>query len=272
MDVKNQTEELLKLSISGNTIKALLRAYSSEKLLDKFLRGNEVQISFHQDGVIIYLDEKYITGWGLKFFEQNSVIKITSVKFQISTLKDDLMALLIGLEDDLTFCNFHIDIYLVENGHCSQFWATIQVGAATYEIDILEYSYKKYGVEIPVDVSSKDKVKIQKTINPIILKPSGKSEVMVMASPSRPTLLSTNGPAESPKPQEKKVILPKEEPDTKTKENDEDICKICMENDLCTVNLPCGHMQFCIGCAHLWKKNICPSCNTEITEIKKVFK
>jgi len=57
---------------------------------------------------------------------------------------------------------------------------------------------------------------------------------------------------------------------------EDDLCQTCMDNKLRTVNLPCGHMFFCISCAkshvqvHL-KKN-CPVCNTGLTEVKQVFK
>jgi hypothetical protein len=72
----------------------------------------------------------------------------------------------------------------------------------------------------------------------------------------------------------KKIILPKED-DMTAYSDDDDICKICCHNIINTVNLPCGHMFFCTCCANkydAYKKKKCPTCDTTMTEIKKIFK
>ena len=57
---------------------------------------------------------------------------------------------------------------------------------------------------------------------------------------------------------------------------DNDMCQICMINEVRTINLPCGHIFFCIKCANdnvtEHKKNTCPMCNTKLVEIKQFYK
>ncbi|ARF09990.1 RING finger domain protein [Indivirus ILV1] len=55
----------------------------------------------------------------------------------------------------------------------------------------------------------------------------------------------------------------------------DDTCKICMDKDVCTINLPCGHLCFCMSCCHTYvkdNKKECPLCKTELTEIKRFYK
>lgn len=64
--------------------------------------------------------------------------------------------------------------------------------------------------------------------------------------------------------------------DVKGQPDVDDLCQTCAENKLCTINLPCGHLYFCIKCSNdyvsVYNKKTCPVCNAKITEIKKFFK
>ncbi|AYV77132.1 MAG: RING finger domain protein, partial [Barrevirus sp.] len=78
----------------------------------------------------------------------------------------------------------------------------------------------------------------------------------------------------SPKIKEDNIKLPKLDKEITVISND-NTCRICMDNDICTINLPCGHLCFCISCCHTYiksNKNTCPLCNTRLTEIKRFYK
>lgn len=252
MQAQNATEELLKISISGRTAKALAKA--------KFERGfnlwhaNEITIKFSGRTAAVYSDGNIIEEVSLKSFE-NPLIKVSQISFKLAPIKSDLEALFLGNYEEFFIGDFDIYIYLVKNGSASQFWCTFRIGRIPYELDILEYNFQEKGIDVPTDPPSPPK----KTSSKKFLTSNSKDVIQ----PAQP---------QSPKPAEKKVILPKLEADTNTKENDDDLCKICIINDLCTINLPCGHMCFCIKCSHSWNKNECPTCRTELVEIKRVFK
>lgn len=59
-------------------------------------------------------------------------------------------------------------------------------------------------------------------------------------------------------------------------EQSDNSCKICMDKELCTVNLPCGHLCFCIQCSYKYindnKDDKCPICQIKLTEIKRIYK
>lgn len=44
--------------------------------------------------------------------------------------------------------------------------------------------------------------------------------------------------------------------------NEQRICKICMDNEICMVFLPCGHLVSCPLCAPALRN--CPICRTEV--------
>lgn len=50
---------------------------------------------------------------------------------------------------------------------------------------------------------------------------------------------------------------------------DQKMCKICMDNDVCMMFLPCKHLATCEGCSHIVKE--CPVCRRSIEERIKVF-
>jgi len=57
--------------------------------------------------------------------------------------------------------------------------------------------------------------------------------------------------------------------------NDDYICKICMDKEIATINLPCAHLCFCIPCSQTYVNNdgkTCPICMMELVEIKRFFK
>jgi len=47
------------------------------------------------------------------------------------------------------------------------------------------------------------------------------------------------------------------------------LCKICMEEDVSVVFLPCGHLVCCYSCAYV--SHNCPVCRTQITRSVRVF-
>ena len=241
--------ELLKISIPGKTIIPLLRARSYVDIAQRIWNADKIRIDFSESRIALFTDD-FLIDFSMKYFT-NSIINVSYVELTLlSSLKDDLQALFVGNEEEFSFGNFNIHIYLVKSGHHSQFWVTFQLRMIVYEIDILQYSFQEKGVKIPTDVFAD-------ALGRKIESPRTKLIPIDISTPAKV---------------EPKIVLPKVENDTTTKENDEDLCKICMLNDLCTINLPCGHMQFCIKCAHDWKQNTCPSCRRELTEIKKVFK
>ena len=70
-------------------------------------------------------------------------------------------------------------------------------------------------------------------------------------------------------------IFPLNPPDDVETDIESESCKICMDNKIQTINLPCGHMVFCFGCSRDFVSNNyehnCPICRTRITEIKIVY-
>lgn len=69
------------------------------------------------------------------------------------------------------------------------------------------------------------------------------------------------------------IILPKLITD-KIEMSSDKSCKICLDKDICTVNLPCGHLCFCISCTYKYIKDsneICPICKIKLTEIKRIY-
>ena len=50
---------------------------------------------------------------------------------------------------------------------------------------------------------------------------------------------------------------------------DAPICKICMDNEVDLVLLPCGHLISCVNCAHKLKD--CPVCRHFIKRIVRTF-
>ena len=64
--------------------------------------------------------------------------------------------------------------------------------------------------------------------------------------------------------------------DVKCQSDNDDPCQTCEENKLCTINLPCAHLYFCIKCSNdyvlKYNKTTCPICNTKMTEIKQFYK
>jgi len=73
----------------------------------------------------------------------------------------------------------------------------------------------------------------------------------------------------------KKLVLPSGN-DIKAPDDapESDVCKMCLENVVQTINLPCGHMFFCIGCANKYgnERIDCPVCEENMTEVKRFFK
>ncbi len=70
------------------------------------------------------------------------------------------------------------------------------------------------------------------------------------------------------------IILPNSDESDVILSND-NACKICMDKDVCTINLPCGHLCFCITCCHTYvkeNKKECPICKVELIEVKRFYK
>lgn len=76
------------------------------------------------------------------------------------------------------------------------------------------------------------------------------------------------------------VILPENLPgllvQDKEAENEKCACKICLTNEIKTINLNCGHLVFCFECAKRCAENTenqvkCPICRQELIEIKQIF-
>eukprot|EP01117_Protostelium_nocturnum_P015556 TRINITY_DN6051_c0_g1_i1.p1 TRINITY_DN6051_c0_g1~~TRINITY_DN6051_c0_g1_i1.p1 ORF type:complete len:424 (-),score=152.64 TRINITY_DN6051_c0_g1_i1:122-1393(-) len=86
--------------------------------------------------------------------------------------------------------------------------------------------------------------------------------------------------AEAQKEEGKKEEEAKEPPAKKAKpaedeEDEEKECKICMEEEINTVFIPCGHLAACEKCAQLLSKGKvkkCPICKTDIQHVVKTFK
>jgi len=52
--------------------------------------------------------------------------------------------------------------------------------------------------------------------------------------------------------------------------DDDELCKICMDNPVDCVMLECGHMCTCTGCGKLM--NECPICRQYVVRVVKIFK
>lgn len=51
-----------------------------------------------------------------------------------------------------------------------------------------------------------------------------------------------------------------------------DLCKLCLDAQIETVILDCGHSLLCTKCAAALKQQICPICRQPIKEIKRLYK
>ena len=52
---------------------------------------------------------------------------------------------------------------------------------------------------------------------------------------------------------------------------DERICVVCLENPSNTVLLPCGHANFCAGCAAEVHRDCCPLCRQRVTGVHRIY-
>jgi hypothetical protein len=54
---------------------------------------------------------------------------------------------------------------------------------------------------------------------------------------------------------------------------DDGMCHLCLNERANGIVLPCGHIEFCVGCLIKWfeEKNTCPSCNGEKSTFKRVL-
>ena len=60
--------------------------------------------------------------------------------------------------------------------------------------------------------------------------------------------------------------------EVKTKELEErNLCKVCMEAEICFVFLPCGHLCTCENCAVNGNLKDCPICRVKIEKRNKTF-
>ena len=58
----------------------------------------------------------------------------------------------------------------------------------------------------------------------------------------------------------------------KNKELEErNLCKVCMETEICFVFLPCGHLCTCENCAVNGNLKDCPLCRVKIEKRNKIF-
>jgi hypothetical protein len=76
-------------------------------------------------------------------------------------------------------------------------------------------------------------------------------------------------------PVEIQVKLPEKIEVLANDKTEDNLCKICMDKELCTINLPCAHLCFCIACSYNYvqgKKDTCPICNEKLVEIKRFYK
>ena len=57
----------------------------------------------------------------------------------------------------------------------------------------------------------------------------------------------------------------------RNKLNDQNVCKICMENEVSTAFLPCGHVVSCNHCSNLQSVRTCPICRVRIEDKINVY-
>eukprot|EP00469_Lotharella_globosa_P007045 CAMPEP_0167784268 /NCGR_PEP_ID=MMETSP0111_2-20121227/7542_1 /TAXON_ID=91324 /ORGANISM="Lotharella globosa, Strain CCCM811" /LENGTH=187 /DNA_ID=CAMNT_0007675319 /DNA_START=153 /DNA_END=716 /DNA_ORIENTATION=- len=58
-------------------------------------------------------------------------------------------------------------------------------------------------------------------------------------------------------------------PTMEEKEEEDDTCVVCLDEDISHSLQPCGHLQFCGTCAPTLKGGPCPICRENVTSIKK---
>jgi len=54
--------------------------------------------------------------------------------------------------------------------------------------------------------------------------------------------------------------------------DEKDLCVICLNRKINTVNIPCGHMAECENCSVRFINANCPICRTNIVQIVKTYK
>jgi hypothetical protein len=90
----------------------------------------------------------------------------------------------------------------------------------------------------------------------------------------------TNNPIPSAPPMEmnkkkEETKIPTHKEQGIADENTENLCKICQERLIKTVNIPCGHLCYCLPCVHmsyqLTKIIKCPLCRTPLKQIIETF-
>lgn len=60
-----------------------------------------------------------------------------------------------------------------------------------------------------------------------------------------------------------------------TKTEASNLCCICLDNDVNSVLIPCGHLSLCYGCCEVQgrqEENLCPICRSKVDYFVKTFK
>ena len=63
-----------------------------------------------------------------------------------------------------------------------------------------------------------------------------------------------------------------EPPPSKRQRADEETCKICFQEEVNTVLVPCGHIVACSKCAERLQEKPCPICKSGVCFVQKTFR
>lgn len=83
------------------------------------------------------------------------------------------------------------------------------------------------------------------------------------------TIVTSNETGQSNKETESTTITTSNESGQSNKETEEYLCKICMDNKINVVLLPCGHLVSCIQCASALNK--CPICRVSLQSYVRTY-
>lgn len=71
---------------------------------------------------------------------------------------------------------------------------------------------------------------------------------------------------------QKEVVISIDDPMHILQAHERDLCKVCCEQEINTVIIPCGHQAICHSCSQKYIMQVCFVCNQPTAQIFKTYK